>query len=109
MPYDEHLAERLRPIMTGRAGVVEKRMFGGIGYLLQGNMLVGVWREYLVARLGIDEAERALAEPAVRPMDFTGKPMRGWVMVGPEGTGDESRLKSWVDRATRFVSTLPAK
>jgi hypothetical protein len=93
--------------MTGHAQVVEKRTFGGIGYLLDGNMLVGIRHKYLATRLGIDGAERALAEPAVRPMDFTGKTTRGRFIPGPEETRDERRLESRVDRATRFVSTLP--
>lgn len=84
-------------------------MFGGVGFLLNGNMLVGVWRNSLIVRLGPEAGEEPLLEPHVREFDITGKPMKGWVMVEPEGVEDDDQLKEWIDRATRFVKTLPAK
>ncbi len=108
MPYDEDLAARLRDLLARRPGVTEKRMFGGIGFFLDGNLLVGVWRESLVARLG-PAGDAALDEPHVRPFAPAGKPMRGWVLVDPPGTEDDGPLADWVARATAFVETLPAK
>lgn len=84
-------------------------MFGGVGFLLNGNMLVGVWKDTLIVRLGTDNYEDALPEPHVREFDITGKPMRGWVLVEPEGVEDDDQLKDWIVRATKFVKTLPAK
>ena len=108
MPYDEELAERVRRAFARKKNVVEKKMFGGFGWLLNGNMCVGVWKQWLIARLG-DEYGEALREPHVREFDITGKAMRGWVMVDAGGvtTGDE--LREWVNRCIAFVRTLPAK
>jgi hypothetical protein len=109
MAFDEDLAVRIREhLARQKTRVEEKRMFGGIGFLLDGNMLVGVWKESLVARLG-DGGDQALREPHVRPFDVTGKPMRGWVMIDPEGLETDDQLGGWIDRATAFVRTLPAK
>ena len=84
-------------------------MFGGIGFLLNGNMLVGVWKESLVVRLGKEEGEEALKEPHVKEFDITGRPMRNWVAVGPDGVEDGDQLKGWIEQALKFVKTLPAK
>ena len=84
-------------------------MFGGIGFLLNGNLLVGVWKESLVVRLGKDEGEAALKEPHVRGFDITGRPMRNWVLVGPEGVRDDKQLSAWIQRGVKFVGALPAK
>jgi len=84
-------------------------MFGGIAFLLYGNMCCGVTGTALMLRLGQAGADSALDEPHVRPMDFTGKPMTTMVYVDPEGTADDDELAGWVDRAVQFVSTLPAK
>ena len=109
MAYDESLAARIRDALTRRKGVEEKKMFGGICFLLHGNLLVGVWKDSLIARLGPDEGEAALREPHVRVFDITGRPMRNWVLVEPEGVEDDDQLKVWIDRATKFVRTLPKK
>lgn len=109
MAYNEELADRVREIVVRTNGVEEKKMFGGVGFLLNGNMLVGVWKEFLIVRLGPKEGEKALKEKFVIPFDITGKPMKGWVMVVPDGVEDDSHLKKWVQRATKFVETLPAK
>jgi len=109
MAFDEDLAARIRERLERRQGVEEKRMFGGVAFLLDGNLLVGVWKDSLIARLGREQGEEALLEPHVRPFDVTGRPMRGWVLVGPEGVGEDDQLARWIDRAEEFVRTLPAK
>lgn len=109
MPYDESLAGRVRPLLFRRKGFAEKKMFGGIGFLLHGNMCVGVWREYLILRLGIEAAQDALLEPGIRPFDITGKALQGWVMVEPAAAEDPKELRRRVEGAVRFVATLPAK
>ncbi len=84
-------------------------MFGGVGFLLAGNMLVGVWKDSLIVRLGPDEGDEALKEPHVRPFDITGRPMKGWVLVQPAGVADDDLLSDWVQRALTFVGTLPGR
>ena len=84
-------------------------MFGGVGFLLNGNLLVGVWKHSLIVRLGSDEGEAALLEPHAKEFDVTGRPMKGWVMVDPEGIDDDGQLKAWIERALKFVETLPRK
>ena len=109
MPYNEETAERVRPLMKRRRGFSEKKMFGGVGFLLDGNMCVGVWKESLILRLGPDAYEQALERPFVSEFDITGRPMTGWVMVSPEGFSDEEELKQWLEAAVKFVRRLPAK
>jgi TfoX N-terminal domain len=109
MAFDEVLAERIRQRLARRKNVEEKKMFGGIGFLLNGNLLVGVWKDSLIARVGPEGYEDALLEPHVREFDITGRPMRGWVVVGPEGVEDDDQLTDWIGRATRFVRALPAQ
>jgi hypothetical protein len=108
MPYSESLADRIRQALSRRRGISEKKMFGGVGFLLGGNLLVGVWHSSLIARIGPAEYEPALNEPHVREFDITGRPMRGWVLVEPDGIDDDD-LKSWIDRSLAFVATLPEK
>ena len=84
-------------------------MFGGLGFLLNGNMLVGVWKNSMIVRLGPDEGETALLEPHVGEFNITGKAMSGWVMVAAEGVADDGAVKEWVQRATKFVEKLPKK
>ena len=109
MAYIEELADRVREIVSRKKGIEGKKMFGGVGFLLNGNMLVGVWKEFLIVRLGPDEGTKALKEKFVIPFDITGKPMKGWVMVVPDGVEDDDQLKKWIQRSTKFVGTLPAK
>ena len=109
MAFNESLAARISNALVRKKGVEEKKMFGGICLLLHGNMLVGVWKDSLIARLGPDQGEAALREPHVRVFDITGRPMRNWVMVEPEGIEDDDQLSGWIDRATKFVRTLPKK
>ena len=109
MAFSEPLAERIRTALARRRNVAEKKMFGCICFFINGNALVGVWRDRLIARLGPDEGEAALREPHVRAFDITGRPMRNWVAVGPDGVEDDDQLKGWIERALKFVKTLPAK
>jgi TfoX/Sxy family transcriptional regulator of competence genes len=109
MAFSEALAERIRQQLARRKNVEEKKMFGGIGFLLNGNMLVGVWKSSLIARLGPDEGGEALKEAHVKEFDVTGRAMKGWVLVAPEGVAEDDRLHDWIQRAVKFVATLPAK
>lgn len=109
MAFDETLAGRIRDGLARKRNIEERKMFGCICFLLNGNALVGVWKDRLIARLGPDEGEAALLEPHVRVFDITGKPMRNWVAVKPEGIEDEDQLNGWIERAVKFVKTLPKK
>jgi TfoX/Sxy family transcriptional regulator of competence genes len=109
MSYDESLAERIRESLAQRRGIAERKMFGSLVFMLDGNMLVGVWKDSLIARLGRDATTDALAEEHVRVFDVTGRPMKGWVIVDPEGLDEDDQLKEWIERARSFVQTLPAK
>ena len=101
MAFDESLAARIREALARKKNVEEKKMFGGIGFLLNGNMLVGVWKESLIVRLDPDEYDDALLEPHVKKFDITGRPMKGWVLVEPEGVEDDEELAGWIERAVR--------
>lgn len=109
MAFNEALAERIRQALARKRGVEEKKMFGCICFFLNGNALAGVWKDALIARLGPEQGEEAMKEPHVREFDITGKPMRNWVLVGPDGVQDDEQLKAWIDRAMKFVRTLPKK
>jgi TfoX/Sxy family transcriptional regulator of competence genes len=109
MAFSESLAARIRDLVGRAAGIEEKRLFGGVGFLLHGNMLLGVWKESLIVRVGTAAYEDALLEPHVREFDVTGRPMKGWVFVDPEGIEEDESLAEWARRATAFVETLPPK
>ena len=109
MAYDEGLAERLRDALRSHPGVTERKMFGGIAFMTRGYMFVGIVGDALMARVGPERYEEALARPHVRVMDFTGKPMKGYVFVDPPGIEDEEDLAAWVDPCLRFVLSLPPK
>jgi len=109
MAFDLTLAARMRAILARKKGIEERKMFGGVGFLLNGNMLVGVWKDSMIVRLGHDKFDDVLGEPHVREFDITGKPMKGWIMVEPDGLKDDDQLKDWIGRATTFVKTLPKK
>lgn len=109
MAYDATLADRIRHCLARRKNIESKKMFGGIGFLLNGNLLVGVQNESLVVRVGAEEYEYALIEPHVKVFDFTGKPLKGWVVVGPLGLDNDEKLGGWLQRALKFVRTLAAK
>lgn len=108
MPYDLELAVRMRTALQSRAGVVDKKMFGGCCWMLYGNMLCGVEVGRFMFRVGADQEATALSRPGARPMDLTGKPMKGFVWVDArEAAGAE--LDAWIDLAARYVGGLPAK
>lgn len=109
MPFDETLSQRVRGLLKLQPGIVEKRMFGGLGFLLNGNMCCGIWKEFLILRLGPEQGGQALQQPHVRPFDITGKAMTGWVMVEPDGVATVPTLSKWVNRAIGFVEELPPK
>jgi len=106
MEYSRKLEDRLAEALSD-LGAVKKRMFGGLCYLARGNMLCGVHKDYLIVRLGPDW-EKALSLPDVHPFDTTGKTLKGWVMVGPDGYAGE-RLEGFLAKAREFVATLPSK
>ena len=109
MAYDQLLADRVRPLLSRKRNFAEKKMFGGVGFLLRGNMCVGVWKEFLIVRLGVERQEAVMSEPYVLPFDITGKPMRGWAMIEPDGLQNEKNLQRWVEAAVDFVAALPDK
>jgi TfoX/Sxy family transcriptional regulator of competence genes len=109
MAYDEELAERVREVLAARSDVSERQMFGGIAFMLAGNMACGVMGEDLIVRLGDEEAKKALDEEGVRPFDFTGRPMKTTVYVSPERTTDDGGLAEWVDAGADYASSLPPK
>jgi hypothetical protein len=109
MAYDEGLAERARRVFEEHPGYVEKRMFGGIAFMVHGNMAIGVLGDGLIVRVGPEDYERAVMEPHTRPFDLTGRPMRGWVVVVPEGYQSDEDLRAWVKQGLDFALTLPPK
>ena len=109
MAASKLLVERIRYVLSRRRGITEKKMFGGVCFLLNRNMLVAVWNDSLIARLGVEQAEIALTEPDIREMDLTGRPMKGWIIVGQDGIDSDQQLTRWIDLSLTFVRTLPAK
>lgn len=109
MTYDETLADRIREAIGPLPGLAEIRMFGGLCFTIAGNMAIGVTGDDLMVRLEPADADAALAEPGVRPMDFTGRPMRGFLFVSPEGYATDSALRAWLDHSVAFAASLPPK
>ena len=109
MAYNEKLADRLRKLIAKRNDFHEQKMFGGMGYLLRGNMCLGIWKDSLILRLGESQAGKALKKKNVKPFDITGRAMKGWVMVTPSGMKTNADLKRWVTLAIDFVIQLPRK
>src|SRR5262249_17964054 len=109
MPYDEQVARRVRGLLRKRQGVAERKMFGGVAFLVGGHMCCGVNGELLVLRLGLEGAEEALGRPHTRPMDFTGKAIKSMIYVEADGGGSDIQLPSWVGRAPDHVRALPPK
>jgi TfoX/Sxy family transcriptional regulator of competence genes len=109
MAYDEKLAERVRRRLVARSGFSERKMFGGLCFLLNGNMCCGIQGDDLMLRVRPDNYEAALERLGARPMDFTGRRLRGMVYVGSDALMPSRTLQSWLDQATTFVETLPAK
>lgn len=109
MTYDEATANRVRQILSGHPGVVEKRMVGGLSFSVEGNMCCGVSGAALMVRVGREGREQALGEPHVRPMEFAGKALSGFILVDPEGFTSDAALAAWVQRGLDFASTIPVK
>jgi TfoX/Sxy family transcriptional regulator of competence genes len=108
MAYNEKLAERIRSEFSGLP-FVEKKMFGGVGFLLHGNMAVGVHKENMIVRVGPDNHEKLLKKKHARVFDITGKPMKGWLMVEPDGCKTAKQVSAWVKEGIEFTLTLPPK
>ncbi len=109
MAYDEKLAERMRKHLEGQGGVVEKHMFGGVAFLLNGNMCCGVHKQALIVRLAPGDTDAALNKPHTRVFDLTGRPMKGWVLVEAKGVKTAAGLKKWMEQGVAYAGSLPAK
>ena len=109
MAFDEALAERIRLVLAGRGTVHEQKMFGGIAFMDRGNMVVGITRDELMARVGADGMDRYLGEPGAHPMRMGERTMAGMIGVSPEGVATDAQLRAWIDRCLAFTDTLPAK
>ena len=109
MAYDEVLAGRIRNSLGDQLGLVEKKMFGGVGFMVQGNMACGVHKDMLIVRVGPEAYDETMKYPHTRPFDMTGRAMKGWVMVEPGGFASEAELKEWVAAGLNFALTLPPK
>ncbi|GGX59153.1 TfoX/Sxy family protein [Saccharospirillum salsuginis] len=109
MAYDEGLAQRIRDYFQGRTDVVEKKMFGGLCFMVHDHMCCGLLGNDLMARIGPDHYEEHLALPHAKPMEFTGRPMKGILTVEAEGLAEDADLFAWIDRCVAFVDTLPPK
>jgi TfoX/Sxy family transcriptional regulator of competence genes len=109
MGYDELLATRIRAVLGPLPYLEEKKMFGGVGFLVNGNMACGVHKDDMIVRVGGENYEEALSRPNTHIFDMTGRPMVGWIMVKPEGCSSESDLKAWVEQGLAYARCLPAK
>jgi TfoX/Sxy family transcriptional regulator of competence genes len=109
MAYNEILAKRIRAKLKPQRGIVEKAMFGGIGFLLRGNMACGVHGDDMIVRLGERDFEAALKVPGARVFDMTGRPMKGWVLVSAAGYKSDASLEAWIKKSLVMAKSLPAK
>ncbi len=109
MAYNEELEARIEKIVSGWKNTNKKKMFGGVCHLLNGNMFCGVYKDFLILRLGEANSRKAKALPFVKPFDITGRPMKGWVMVEGLGFETDEALKEWLDEARQFAGALPPK
>lgn len=109
MAFDEGLAERIREALSDTINVEEKKMFGGLCFMVNNHMCCGIVKDELMLRVGKDNYEEALTQPHAREMDFTGKALKGMIYVGHEGLAEDEDLKAWLDRALAFVMGLPSK
>ena len=109
MAYDEGLADDIRAHLATRRGLSEKEMFGGIAFLVDGNMAVGVSGDSLMVRVGKDAHDEAVSRPGARIFDMSSRPMRGWVVVSPEGFADDAVLDAWIDQGVAYAESLPPK
>jgi TfoX/Sxy family transcriptional regulator of competence genes len=109
MAYDEVLADRIHTLLSGYDGLGEKKMFGGVGYLLHGNMACGVHKDYLIVRVGPDRYKDALADSHANVFDLTRRPMKGWITIVSKGVETDSDLDKWVQRGVELAQTIPPK
>jgi len=109
MAFDEKLADRVRRQVGKRGGLSEKKMFGGLAFLVHGNMSCGIHGSELIVRIDPETTESALSEPGTRIFDMTGRPMKGWLLVGAAGLKDETALAKWVRRGLDYAASLPKK
>lgn len=109
MAFDSILADRIRRQLGQRPGLIEKKMFGGLAFLLNGNMCCGVHGTAMIVRFDPQQSEMALREPFTRPFDLTGKPMKGWLLVEAQGLTDEATLAEWVKTGVDYAAALPPK
>ncbi len=109
MAYDQNLAARIESVFDPAPGWVAKKMFGGVGYLLNGNMACGILNEFLIVRVGAENYQAALDHPHTKPFDTTGRPMTGWVMIYPAGCATDADLRAWLQKGLDFTQTLPPK
>ena len=109
MAFDEELAGRVRKRLAGQKGLTEKKMFGGLAFLLNGNMCCGVHRRELIVRLDPAQTGTALAEPHSRIFDLSGRPMKGWILIEPAGLADEPALAKWLRLGTKYAASMPKK
>jgi TfoX/Sxy family transcriptional regulator of competence genes len=107
--YEERLAERIRELIGERPGVVEKKMFGGVAFMLDGNMACGVTGSDLMVRVGPDAYAQAIMAPGARPFDMTGRPMKGWLVIAGEELSGEAALRDWVSQGVAYAASLPPK
>jgi len=109
MAFDAELADRIRQVLPGNRAISERKMFGGLAFLMNGHMFCGVVKDDLMVRLGEEATEAALSRPHTRPMDFTGKPLKSMIYIDAGGLDSDESLRSWVECALKFVRTLPPK
>jgi hypothetical protein len=109
MAYDEGLAQRIRERVEDVPGLTEMKAFGGLSFLVSGNMAVGVIKDELMVRVGPEKFEETVAFPHVRPFDMTGKPLKGWILVAPGGYAEDEELARWIEKGVAFAQTLPPK
>jgi TfoX/Sxy family transcriptional regulator of competence genes len=109
MAYDEALADRVRESLSDNPEISEQKMFGGIAFMLSGNMAVGVSKDDLMVRIDPDDQDEAVAQPGVRVFDMSGRPMKGWILVAPEATEEDRGLHRWIEAGLDFAGSLPPK
>ena len=109
MAYDENLAERIRKLLADQPGCTEKKTFGGLSFLLQGNVACGVLKDDMIVRIEPSQHDSAIANPHVRTFDYTGRPMKGWIMIGPNALASDEDLKEWALKGVQYALSLPPK
>jgi hypothetical protein len=109
MAYDEGLAQRIRERVEAMPGLSEMKAFGGLSFLVNGNMAVGVIKNEMMVRVGPEKFDDAVASPHARPFDMTGKPLKGWILVAPQGYAEDQDLDRWIEQGVAFAQTLPPK